>query len=54
MTFPKLKSTSNEEVIMTILMWIKMNIMLTWITMTEIVMVNDDNYDADVDDYRCG
>ena len=36
------------------LMWMKMNIMLTWITMTEIVMVNDDNYDADVDDYRCG
>ena len=36
------------------LMWMKMNIMLTWITMTEIVMVSDDNYDADVDDYRCG
>ena len=56
MTFPKLKSTSNEEVIMTILMlmWMKMNIMLTWITMTEIVMVSDDNYDADVDDNRCG
>ena len=56
LTFPKLKSTSNEEVIMTILMlmWMKMNIMLTWITMTEIVMVNDDNYDADVDDNRCG
>ena len=28
--------------------------MLTWITMTEIVMVSDDNYDADVDDNRCG
>ena len=40
-----------EEVFMAILMlmWMEMNKMLTWITMTMIVMVNDDNHDADVD-----
>ena len=31
------------------LMWMEINKVLTWITMTMIVMVNDDNHDADVD-----